>query len=81
MARYTLFVFCKICGGLHEMGARITLTDGPSERQSIGDAYTLQGKAIPPKLGFLLHNRITCTNFGISFIQEDTSQAFLVPVE
>jgi hypothetical protein len=81
MPRYDLFVFCKVCTGVHEMGTTVTLTDGPTERQSIGDAYTYQGKGIPPKLGFLLHKRITCTTIGLSFVQEDTSQVFLVPIE
>jgi hypothetical protein len=81
MARYTLFVFCRECAGVHEMGINVTLTDGPVERQSIGDAYTYQGKAVPPKLAFLLHNRIKCPNTGNSFIQPDTSQVFLVPIE
>jgi hypothetical protein len=81
MAQYVLFVFCKVCAGVHEIGITVTLTDGPSERQSIGHAYTYQGKRIPPKLGFLLHNSIICTKSGTSFVQEDPSQMFLVPFE
>jgi hypothetical protein len=81
MPRYALFAFCKICGGVHEIGINVTLTDGPVERHSIGDAYTYQGKCIPPKLGFLLHHSIMCTKSGTSFVQEDPSQMFLVPVD
>jgi hypothetical protein len=53
MAQYDVFVFCKVCAGVHEVGTTVTLTDGPVERQSIGHAYTYEGKCIPPKLGFL----------------------------
>jgi hypothetical protein len=81
MAQYDLFVFCKVCAGVHEIGTTVTLTDGPSERESIGHAYTYQGKCIPPKLGFVLHTPITCTKSGTSFVQEDPSQMFLVPIE
>jgi hypothetical protein len=66
---------------VHEMGIKITLTDGPAERQSIGDAYTYQGKGIPPKLLFLLHNRIVCSKTGNPFVQGDSRQVFLEPIE
>jgi hypothetical protein len=66
---------------VHELGTTVTLIDGPSERQSLGHAFTHQGKSIPPKLKFLLYSSISCTKSGTSFVQEDPSQMFLVPVE
>jgi len=55
VARYYVLAVCDACGGLDLM-KMVQFNDGPTVRQSIGEAYS--GKTLPPDLldlpGFLL---------------------------
>jgi hypothetical protein len=48
MSHYEIYVTCTECAGEHPMGIRINLEDGPSNKQSVSDAY--YGKLRPPQL-------------------------------
>jgi len=78
MAKYDIYVFCSECGEPHPMGIRIDLSDGPAERDSIGNLYA--GKELPPNIANLINNRTRCPNTGNMFTQEDNNQIFLVAV-
>jgi len=75
---YDVYVFCNECGDMHRMATGVALEDGPSEKQSIGYAYA--GKNLPPVLEGFFDNSLKCPETGRSFIQDDSHQAFLVPV-
>jgi len=45
MARYRLLAYCKKCSRLDRMDKIVKLADGPTDLQSIGDAY--KGKILP----------------------------------
>src|SRR5262245_21418209 len=55
VARYYVLAVCDACGGL-DLRKMVQFNDGPTVRQSIGEAYS--GKTLPPDLldlpGFLL---------------------------
>ncbi len=75
--RYAVVVSCNKCGGTHETGISIILTDGPVVRQSIGAFY--RGKSLPKNLGELANNSVTCPNTGRQSAQKNNDQIFLVP--
>jgi hypothetical protein len=77
--RYSVIAFCNKCGGMHDMGVSIILSDGPGKRQSICDAY--KNKNLPQTLANLPNVSVTCPATGRGFTQKDDHQIFLVPVE
>jgi hypothetical protein len=79
IARYSVIAFCNKCGGTHDMGVLIMLSDGPGKKQSICDAY--KNKKIPPTLANLPNVSVTCPATGRGFTQKDDHQIFLVPAE
>ena len=79
MATYKVLVFCNDCVDVHEMGIRLSLDDGPTDKQSIGDVYS--GKELPPEVLRLYNNSVQCPKTGKYFYQRDNHQVFLVPVE
>jgi hypothetical protein len=79
MARYSVSAFCNKCGGMHDMGLSIMLSDGPGKRQSLCDAY--KNKNIPQTLANLPNVSVTCPATGRGFTQKDEHQIFLVPAE
>lgn len=78
MASYDVHVFCDECSGVHPMGVRIQLNDGPADKQSVGDTY--RGKSVPTTVANFIHNYVTCQKTGKLFVQQDNNQIFLVPV-
>jgi hypothetical protein len=77
-AQYSIFVFCNKCAGVHEAGISITIEDGPVNRKSIGEFYA--GKSPPRTLANLSNESFSCPLTGRQFIQKDTKQIFLVPL-
>jgi hypothetical protein len=61
------------------MGVRINLDDGPSNKQSVSDAY--YGKPRPPQLQALDGHNVLCLKKGKTFIQTDLDAVFLVPAD
>ena len=61
------------------MPIRLTLDNGPADKQSIGDVYN--GKELPPEVLRLHNNSVHCPKTGNYFYQRDNNQVFLVPVE
>jgi hypothetical protein len=76
-ADYGILVSCNKCGGLHEMGISVVMTDGPVVRQSIGALY--REKTLPKNLADLTNNSVTCPTTGRQSIQKNNDQIFLVP--
>jgi hypothetical protein len=60
------------------MGVRMSLADGPPEKESIGTFF--KSKAVPSHIADFQHNYILCPNTEKWFIQEDNKQVFLVPI-
>jgi hypothetical protein len=77
MARYRLLVYCNECGRLDRMEKIVKLADGPSDMQSIGDAY--KGKILPSDLEDLTSLVVTCRQTSKRFTQPDYYQIFLDP--
>ena len=78
MARYEVYVFCNSCSDVHPMDIRLSLNDGPAEKDSIHNTYA--GKALPPSVVTLRNNTTFCPNTGMPFVQEDNNQIFLVAI-
>jgi hypothetical protein len=78
MANYEIQVFCNECSGVHRMGIRIALDEGPDDRASIGDMYA--GKELPSRVAALINNRVSCPATGKMTLQKDNNQVFLVRV-
>jgi hypothetical protein len=76
-AQYSISVSCNRCAGMHETGISITIENGPSHRQSIGDFY--DGKSLPKTLSTIASDSFSCPLTGRQFIQKDTKRIFLVP--
>jgi len=76
MALYDVYVFCNVCGDVHPMGIRISLDDGPTERESIGNQYA--GKDLPQNIVALMDNYVVCPKTKKRFVQKDNNQVFLV---
>jgi hypothetical protein len=76
---YGVFVSCNKCGGMHEMGVSVTMTDGPMVKQSIASLY--DGKALPKVLSDLSGNSVTCPKTGRQSIQKNNDYIFLVPAK
>jgi hypothetical protein len=79
MSHYEIYVTCTECAGEHPMGVRINLDDGPSNKQSVSDAY--YGKPRPPQLQALDGHNVLCLKKGKTFIQTDLDAVFLVPAD
>ena len=77
MPNYDIYVSCTHCRGEHPMGVGIYLDSGPQNKQSIHATYG--GKALPPQLVTIQRHKCVCSKTGNRFIQEDSSQIFLVP--
>jgi hypothetical protein len=77
MARYRLLAYCNECGRLDRMDRIIKLDEGPTDLQSIGDAY--KGKILPSDLADLTSLVVTCRQTGKRFNQPDYYQIFLDP--
>ena len=78
MPKYAIHVFCNECGDVHPMRITISLKDGPTDKQSVGDTYS--GRDLPQEIANLINNRIQCPKTGKLFVQKDNDQVFLVPV-
>ena len=76
VARYYVLAVCDACGGLDLM-KMVQLDDGPTERQSIGEAYS--GKTLPPDLLDLPRLLVTCPKTGTPFVQSDYDKMYLEP--
>ena len=75
--RYRIFALCHKCGGTHDMAVSVLLTDGPVEKQSIGQTY--KDRNLPETLANLSSKSVTCPATGRGFTQKDNNQIFLVP--
>ena len=78
-ADYRVLASCNKCGGLHELGISVVMTDGPVVRQSIGVLY--RGKTLPKNLADLTNNSVTCPTTGRQSTQKNNDQIFLVPLK
>ena len=76
-AEYSIVVTCNKCAGLHEMGFSVPMTNGPFDKQSIGDLY--DGKSLPKSLANLTSTSISCPKTGRQSTQKNLHQIFLVP--
>ena len=76
MALYDVYVFCNNCGQVHPMTIRISLDDGPAEKDSIGNVYA--GKDLPQNVAALTNNYVLCPKTNKWFVQRDNNQVFLV---
>jgi hypothetical protein len=74
---YGISVSCNKCGGTHDIGVSVTMTDGPIVRQSIASLF--DGKALPKVLSDLSGNSVTCPTTGRQSIQKNSHHIFLVP--
>ena len=79
MGTYRVYVFCDECFETHPMSLRISLDDGPTDKQSIGDLYA--GRELPPQVATLIDNQTVCPTTGKMILQRDNHQVFLVPVD
>jgi len=79
LAEYGVLVSCNKCGGLHDLGISVTMQDGPTNRQSLGDLY--EGKTLPKSLADLTSRSITCPKTGKQSTQKNNQQIFLVPTK
>lgn len=61
------------------MGIRINLEDGPSNKQSVSDAY--YGKTRPPQLQAVEGHNVLCLKKGKTFIQSNLEDVLLVPAD
>lgn len=78
MAQYDVYVFCNDCGDTHPMDIRISLDDGPVDKDSIGNLYA--GKELPLNIVSLENNFVLCPKTKKHYIQKDNNQVFLVAV-
>lgn len=78
-AQYGVFASCNKCGGVHELGISVLLTDGPVDRQSIAELY--RGKTLPKNLADLANNSVTCPKTGRQSTQKNNDQIFLLPLK
>ena len=76
---YGISVSCNKCGGMHDMGVSVTMTDGPVVQQSIASLF--EGKALPQALSDLCGNSVTCPKTGRQTIQKNSHHIFLVPLK
>jgi len=76
VARYYVLAVCDACGGLDLM-KMVQLDDGPTDRQSIVEAYS--GKPLPPDLLDLPRLLVTCRKTGTPFVQSDYDKMYLEP--
>lgn len=74
---YGVSVSCNKCGGTHDIGVSVTMTDGPMVKQSIASLF--DGKAIPKVLADLSSNSVTCPQTGRQSTQKNSHHIFLVP--
>ena len=74
---YGVSVSCNRCGGTHDLGVSVTMTDGPVVKQSIASLY--DGKALPKVLSDLSGNSVTCPKTGRQTMQKNSDHIFLVP--
>lgn len=77
MLRYSIFVLCKECGGVHRTGFSLTLAEVIRGLQSIAETYN--GKPVPPLLRLLIGMPVSCPGTGKSFVQEAKDKVFLSP--
>ena len=78
-AQYSIVIACNRCAGLHETGICVTIENGPTTKQSVGEWY--QGKSLPKSLANLTQNSVTCPKTGRQSIQRSHYQIFLVPTK
>jgi hypothetical protein len=76
MPKYDILARCNACGDEHSIDL-ISLTSGPSRKQSIAEAFG--GKDLPPELAALKNNRVYCPKTGKGYAQADYDKIFLVP--
>jgi hypothetical protein len=79
MSHYEIDVTCTECAGEHPMGIRIDLEDGPSNKQSVSDAY--YDRTRPPQLQAIEGHNALCLKKGKIFIQRNLDAVFLVPAD
>ncbi len=79
MSLYGVYVMCDSCGGIHPMGIRLRLEDGPVDRASVSDSYPED--ALPPQVATLLTSDVRCPETARVFRPQNTAQVFLVPEE
>jgi hypothetical protein len=79
VAQYSIVVACNRCAGLHETGICVTMENGPTTKQSVGEWY--QGKSLPKSLANLTQSSITCPKTGRQSTQRNNYQIFLVPTK
>jgi hypothetical protein len=58
MAKYKVWVRCAVCGDAHPVAGVIDLSDGPTLKTTVGQAY--EGKAIPFEVRTFMENGTTC---------------------
>jgi hypothetical protein len=80
MVSYKVVAFCACsgCQDVHDIGIRLSLNNGPANRQSIGDFFN--SKELPPELVSLPGLYVPCPRTGRYFCQRDIFQCFLIPV-
>jgi hypothetical protein len=77
MVEYDLFFFCDECNESHPAGIKISLKEGPIEKQSICAFYA--GRELPPQIEELTKERVLCPKTGKIFTQ-DLDRIYLVPI-
>src|SRR5262245_19101721 len=78
-SQYSIVVSCNKCDGMHELGISVTMDNGPTDKQSIGNLY--DGKSLPKNLADLIQNSVTCPKTGRQSTQRNNHQIFLLPIK
>jgi len=78
MGMYNVCAVCNACGGLHTTGITVSVTGGPTIKQSIEDAFA--NKDPPTNIAELKEKRVHCPKIGRQYAQRDGRKIFLIPL-
>lgn len=78
MANYRVVAFCDHCTDSHDYPIAIELSDGPIDKESIGNYYA--GRDLPESVANVVGNQITCTTTGKPLMQKNNYQIYLVAI-
>jgi hypothetical protein len=76
--RYSIFVSCNKCGGIHDSGISVMMQVGFFHQQSLLEAYNGN---VPQSLSHVARTMVTCPLTGRQSIQKDEAKIFLVPIK
>jgi hypothetical protein len=79
MAYYDICFYCEECKQTHPLGVKISITDDPAQKISVGAFYA--GKQLPPEIANHVDSQILCPKRGKMYTQKDLNQIFLEPIK